>query len=111
MKNLLSYFAYAVMLATLMLTVSCKDNSEQKAIDLARHAAYESCREKWNKNDTSRRSLLLKVQLEFAKRDQLSVAPNTPTEAIRFWCNIKSDEAANVEKQNRISGKDGRFDD
>ena len=111
MKNLLNYPTFAFMLATLVLIVGCKDNSEEKAIDLARHAAYESCREKWNKNDTSRRSLLLMVQLQFAKRDQHSAAPNTTTEAIRFWCNIKSDEAANVEKQNRISGKDGRFDD
>ena len=111
MKNLLRYLAFAIMLATLVLTVGCKDNSEKKAIDLARHAAYESCRDKWNKNDTSRQSLLLMVQLQFAKKDQLSAAPNTPTEAIRFWCNIYSDEAANVEKQNRISGKDGRFDE
>lgn len=99
-----------LLIVALALCVGCKDDLEQKAIDFAKRSTFEACRHDWNRDDTSRRKIVMMVQLQFAKRDQLSLAPDTPSEAIRFWCNIKSDEAAAVEKQNRISGKDVRFD-
>jgi hypothetical protein len=101
---------YLPIILTAFLT-ACFDPGEQLG-EKEYKRVYSECENEYGQTDTSRNKALLIVQAEFAKDDNLSLAPTNPFRAIRMICEVKAQEAkdkangiVNLSKEKKPSKK------